>query len=402
MIKYLVSFLFLLLLFQACSNAQQNKITLSDQNAPVIVGAERLEKYLPLLPGKRVAIMANQTSMIGGTHLVDSLLALKTDIVKVFGTEHGFRGNAADGAHVSNETDAATQLAIISLYGNNKKPTPDQLMDVDVVIFDIQDVGARFYTYISAMTYMMEACAENNKKMIVLDRPNPNGDYVDGPVLDPAFSSFVGLHPVPVVHGMTVGEYAKMVNGEAWLKDGLQCDLVVIPCKNYSHNTKYHLPIAPSPNLPNMTAIYLYPSLCFFEGTVVSVGRGTAFPFQVIGHPSFALGSFAFTPVPIKGVSDNPPQLGKTCFGQSLAGFSNNVAAKERRLHLNWLIDYYTFLKDKTEFFTPYFSKLAGSELLQKQIEEGFTEDQIKESWKKDLNAFKTIRKKYLLYEDFE
>jgi uncharacterized protein YbbC (DUF1343 family) len=365
---------------------------------PVIVGAEQTDLYFPLLENKRIAIVANQTSMVGNSHLVDTLFISGFDVRKVFGPEHGFRGNAADGEKVKDGHDPKTGLPVVSLYGSKRKPAAGDMDGLDLVIFDIQDVGTRFYTYISTMTYVMEACAENDIAFMVLDRPNPNGDFVDGPVLDTAFSSFVGLHPVPVVHGMTVGEYARMVNGEGWLKNGIQVELTAIPVKNYDHTTMYQLPVAPSPNLPNMTAIYLYPSLCFFEGTIISVGRGTDDPFQVIGHPDFAMGSFAFTPRSVPGASLHPPYEGITCYGQSLSGYADNVVLKERRLHLDLLISYYRYFKDREPFFTAYFKKLAGTDQLQQQIESGLTEEEIRASWQEGLAHFQQIRAKYLLY----
>jgi uncharacterized protein YbbC (DUF1343 family) len=388
-------------LFQSCLGSGEQPNNPELENA-IFTGAEQTGLYLPLLGDKRVAIVANQTSIVYKTHLVDTLLSLDVQVVKVFGPEHGFRGTAADGEKVESGIDPKTGIKIVSLYGNHRKPTPYDLENVEVVVFDIQDVGARFYTYISTMSYVMEACAENGVKMIVLDRPNPHGDYVDGPVLDPAYSSFVGLHPIPVVHGMTVGEYALMVNGESWLKDGIQCDLKVVPCENYNHNTHYELPIAPSPNLPNNIAIQLYPSLCFFEGTIISVGRGTDLPFQVIGHPEFSLGSFNFTPEHKPGIANHPKYEGQKCYGQYLKGFAEEVLPDSRRLHLDWLIGYYEFFKEKGDFFTAYFDKLAGTDQLRKQLESGLTEEKIRESWSDDLDSFKQIRKKYLLYPDFE
>jgi len=400
-------FINIVLLFwflSSCSNAQQKNY--QDQNevsgTKIVVGAERTELYFPLIKDKRLAVVANQTSLTGNIHLVDSLLSAGFNVVKVFGPEHGFRGSAGAGEEVSNNVDAKTGLSVISLYGKKKKPSPEDLSDVDIVIFDIQDVGARFFTYISTMTYVMEACAENNVEFIILDRPNPHGDYVDGPVLEKEFSSFVGMHPIPVVSGMTMGEYAKMVNGESWLKNGVVCNLTVIKCGNYDHKKIHKLPIAPSPNLPNKTAVQLYPSLCFFEGTIVSVGRGTEFPFQVIGHPDFIIGSFIFEPKEIPGVAKNPKYEGQKCYGQSLQGFAENVLIENRQLHLNWLIYMYEFFKDRSDFFTPYFEKLSGTEKLRKQIIEGKSEEEIRKSWEKDLTEFKRMRKKYLLYEDFE
>jgi uncharacterized protein YbbC (DUF1343 family) len=387
--------LFLISILFACTNAQK-------EESRIIVGAEQTETYFPLLKGKKIGVIANQTSMIGNTHLIDSLIGSGFNVRKAFGPEHGFRGDAADGEKVDNTIDRKTGIQIVSLYGSHKKPTAIDLEGIDMMVFDIQDVGARFYTYISTMSYAMEACAENDVEFLVLDRPNPHGDYVDGPVLELDFSSFVGLHPVPVVHGMTVGEYAKMVNEEGWLANQIQCNLQVIPVKNYSHSMRYTLPIAPSPNLPNQTAIDLYPSLCFFEGTMMSIGRGTEFPFQVIGHPDFSIRSFAFTPQSIPGVSVHPKFEGQSCLGQSLAGFAENVLQTERRLHLIWLIDYYQYFKERDDFFISYFEKLAGTNKLRQQIKTGLTEEQIRQSWQKDLVEFKKIRKKYLLYSDFE
>ena len=317
------TFLILILLFAFCScGSAQLDNSESEDLHPIITGAEQTTEYLPLLKGNNIAIVANQTSVIQNTHLVDSLFSLGMNIVKVFGPEHGFRGNAGAGDTINDDIDAKTGISIVSLYGKNKKPTGESMTDIDVVLFDIQDVGVRFYTYISTMSYVMEACAENTVSMIVLDRPNPHGDYVDGPVLDPDYTSFVGLHQIPVVHGMTIGEYAQMVNGEELLKDGVKCDLKVIPVKNYDHRTPYELPIAPSPNLPNQNSIVLYPSLCFFEGTIISIGRGTDFPFQVIGHPRYAIGSFTFMPEDREGVAINPKHEGEICYGYSQFGFN--------------------------------------------------------------------------------
>jgi len=385
-----------LLVFQSFCACSQS------QDARIIVGAEQTGAYFPLIKGKNIALVVNHTSLIGEIHLVDSLLRADFKVVKVFSPEHGFRGNADAGQEISDKIDLVTGLPIISLYGKNKKPQVADLADVDMVIIDIQDVGARFYTYISTMTYVMEACAENQIPVVILDRPNPNGFYVDGPVLEPAFKSFVGLHPVPIVHGMTVGEYAKMVNGEGWLENGVKCELSVIPVENYTHSDFYELPVRPSPNLPNKNAVYLYPSLCLFEGTIVSVGRGTDFPFQVIGHPDFVTGSYLFTPKSIPGVASKPKYEGVTCFGQNLTGFAENITNQPHQLSLFWLIEYYKILKDKGNFFDNYFEKLAGTAQLRKQIEEGWSEDQIRETWQPGLEKFRQIRKKYLLYPDFE
>lgn len=371
-----------------------------DGQGELKVGAERTELYFPYLKGKRVACVANQTSLIGRVHLVDSLLGAGIRLVKVFAPEHGFRGLEEAGAKVINQVDQQTGIRIVSLYGARMKPTPEDLKDIDLVLFDIQDVGVRFYTYISTMTYVMEACAETGISFVVLDRPNPNGDYVDGPVLEKGYESFVGLHPVPVVHGMTVGEYARMVNEEGWLRNGIKARLTVIPVENYAHSTRYSLPVAPSPNLPNDLAVCLYPSLCLFEGTQVSVGRGTDYPFQVIGHPYFVIGSFLFRPVS-RPEALHPLYEDQNCYGSSLMGVMD-LCWKDRRLNLFWLISHYQFwnvsVKDHGSFFNDYFDQLAGNSTLRKQITEGKTEDQIRSNWQEDLIKFKSIRQKYLLY----
>jgi len=365
------------------------------------VGAQRTDAYLPLLEGKRVAVAGNHTSMIGNTHLVDSLVSLKVQVVKVFSPEHGFRGDADAGEHVTTSTDKKTGLPIISLYGKNKKPTDEQLADVDVILFDMQDVGTRFYTYISTMTYLMEAASKLGKKVIVLDRPNPNGHYVDGPVLEEKFKSFVGLHPVPVVHGMTVGEYACMISEEKWLEGGKKCDLTVISCMGYDHQTLYQLPIKPSPNLGTMAAVYLYPSLCFFEGTVITVGRGTDKPFQVVGHPLLKDAPFKFTPQSRIGAK-NPKYEGQVCYGYDLTNFGNGFIRDSGMIYLYWLIDLYNRYEKKAEFFNSYFNTLAGTDQLKNDIISGKSEEAIRKSWKAGIDQFKTIRKKYLLYPDFE
>lgn len=396
----LLSILFIFLI--SCSGQPQNKEQDTDIMNSIIVGAERTETYFPLLINKQIGVVANQTSLIGEVHLVDSLIHAGFNVVKAFGPEHGFRGGAGAGEAIKSNIDSKTGIPVISLYGKNKKPTSEDLKGLDLMIFDIQDVGVRFYTYISTMAYVMEACAENNIPLIVLDRPNPHGDYVDGPILEPAFSSFVGLHPIPVVYGMTIGEYALMVNGEYWLKDSIQCNLQVIPLKNYDHKNRYELPVPPSPNLPNNTAVQLYPSLCFFEGTIISVGRGTDVPFQVIGHPDFAIGSYLFTPVDMPGKAMDPPHEGKTCFGISFSDLSEEMLYQDRRINLYFLMEMYQFFSNRKDFFNSFFDKLAGSDKLRKQITSGMTEDEIRKSWENDLLKFKEIRKKYLLYPDFE
>lgn len=374
---------------------------LPDLKAQITPGAWQTEAYVSMLKNKNVAVVANHTSRIGSAHLVDSLLRAGINIIKVFSPEHGFRGRADAGQKIDDKIDLVTGLPIISLYGSHKKPQAEDLLDVDLMVFDIQDVGARFYTYISTMTYVMEACAEAGIPFVVLDRPNPNGFYVDGPVLQPEFKSFVGLHPVPIVHGMTVGEYAQMINGEHWLADSLQCALTVIPVKNYSHKDFYELPVPPSPNLPNKYAVYLYPSVCLFEGTVVSVGRGTDYPFQVIGHPDFMTGNYVFTPRSIPGAATNPKLEGEFCNGLNLIGYAKTMKNNPAQLNLTWLIEFYNELHGQTDFFTSYFEKLAGTAKLRKQIESGKSEKEIRESWQPGLENFKKVRQKYLLYEDY-
>nr|WP_205618137.1 DUF1343 domain-containing protein [Tamlana sedimentorum] len=370
----------------------------------IVVGANRTDSYLTLLKGKRVGVVANQTSVVfksenfkdrGYTHLVDSLLALQIDVKQVFAPEHGFRGKADAGEIVKDGIDTKTGLPIVSLYGNNKKPKPEQLQALDAVIFDIQDVGARFYTYISSLHYVMEACAEANIPVIIFDRPNPNGHIIDGPILEIENQSFVGMHPIPVVHGMTIGEYAKMINGEKWLKNGVECDLTVIPMKHYKHNKTYSLPIKPSPNLPNAQAINLYASLCFFEGTNVSAGRGTATQFQVFGSPFLNSGvfSFTFTPQPNEGAK-YPKHKNELCYGVDLTQYE-----KLNELKLTWLIEAYKNTSDKSKFFNNFFVKLAGTKDLQKQIEAGLTEGEIKATWQKGLKSFNVTRANYLLYD---
>ncbi|HEY8399691.1 MAG TPA: DUF1343 domain-containing protein, partial [Cytophagaceae bacterium] len=314
------------------------KETLAQQSLDkIITGAEQLEQYLSLLKNKNVALVVNQTSVVGKTHLVDTLLSLGIKVRKIFSPEHGFRGDADAGERVNNEIDAKTGLPIVSLYGNNKKPNKESLKDVDIVIFDIQDVGVRFFTYISTMHYIMEACAENNKKVLILDRPNPNGHYVDGPVLDLKHKSFVGMHPIPIVHGLTVGELAMMINGEKWLDSGRTCDLQVIKVKNYDHKKRYSLPVKPSPNLPNDLSIQLYPHLCLFEGTTLSVGRGTEFPFQVVGHPNKAYGTFQFTPKSIPGMAKSPLHENKVCYGIDL----RSLSGEESGFQLKYIMELY-------------------------------------------------------------
>jgi uncharacterized protein YbbC (DUF1343 family) len=361
-----------------------------------IVGASRLELYLSHLQNKNVGIVANQTSIFNGTHLIDTLLSEGINIKKIFTPEHGFRGTADEGTSINNGIDEKTQLPIISLYGNNKKPNQEQLKDIDIIVFDLQDVGVRFYTYISTMTYVMEAAAENNIPIIVLDRPNPNGFYVDGPVLEKENASFVGLHQVPVVYGLTIGEYAMMVNGEFWLKDSLQCDLEVVPLGNYDRNAIYELPVKPSPNLPNWESVYLYPSLCFFEGTIVSVGRGTESPFQLYGHPLMKE-KYTFTPRQSEG-RKAPLLCDQICHGELLTDYAYNYNINKNELKLTWLINAYNQLNDNDKFFNNFLVKLTGTKNLEHQIKAGLSEEEIRKSWEPKLNEYKKIRKKYLVY----
>ena len=388
MVKYKQSFwLLFFLLGQFTLNAQ-------------IPGANKLDQYLPMLKNKRVALVVNQTSMIGNEHLVDVLKNKKVKIQFIFAPEHGFRGDHSAGANVLSSLDPATKLPVYSLYGANKKPSADQLAKVDIVVFDIQDVGARFYTFISTLHYVMEACAEQKKPLLILDRPNPNGFYIDGPILDTAFRSFVGMHPVPVVHGNTIGEYALMINGEGWLKNHVKCDLKIIKVQNYTHLSLYTLPVKPSPNLPNMSSVLLYPSLCFFEGTNYSLGRGTETPFECVGKPGCSIGNYSFTPKNIPGVAENPPFVNQECKGFFLREYGTNLAPYQYKLNLFWLLELYKNDKDKTSFFTPFFDKLAGTDLLRKQIMEGKSEDEIRNSWQAGIKKYRNMRLKYILYAE--
>lgn len=373
--------------------------------AQIRLGSERTEMYLSLLKNKKVAICANQTSLIGKTHLVDTLWKLDIHLVKIFCPEHGFRGEAEAGALISSSSDPKTGLPIVSLYGKNKKPTPAQLEGVDIIVFDIQDVGCRFYTYISTLHYVMEAAAECEVEVLILDRPNPNGYYVAGPVLDTQYASFVGMHQVPIVHGMTLAEYGRMINDEGWLKNGVHCQLSWIPMEDYTHLMRYSLPVAPSPNLRTNEAINLYPSLCLFEGTAISIGRGTATPFQVFGAPELQCGDFYFTPEPIKGVSENPPNKGETCRGLNLTDSAvKNMKSIQNDFTLEYLIQAYTHFSDKNNFFnrSDFFDKLMGNSTVREMIMTGATEQEIVLSWKLELDKFKKVRKQYLLYPDFE
>jgi len=358
-------------------------------------GAWRFSQYIGSLEGKRIGLIVNHSSLVGHTHMLDTLLSLKVDVVKVFAPEHGFRGNAADGDVIEDKTDSKTGIPIISLYGQKRKPSPEDLTGIDVLIFDMQDVGTRFYTYSSTMFYAMEAAAENNKHVIILDRPNPHGGEVDGPVLNPKFKSFIGLNKIPILHGLTLGEMAQMINGEGWLKDGITCNLTIVTVGNYSHDLSYSLPIAPSPNLPNDHAVAWYPTLALFEGTQISVARGTPFPFQATGYPDPKFGEFSFTPISIEGVSTHPPHLNEKCYGMDL----RNKPAPAG-ISLQYLIDYYNSFDKKNEFFRPYFNLLAGTDELMTQIKSGMSESDIKKTWQKDLILYQQVRKKYLLYPD--
>ncbi|CAM1358669.1 conserved exported hypothetical protein [Tenacibaculum sediminilitoris] len=410
--RYLLS-AFLVFSFFIGSCAQQQKSTKKtvekEQAQTIKTGADRIDQYLPLLKNKNIAIVANQTSVlkvlqraevapnimgaeIVQHHLVDYLHNYdRINVQKVFAPEHGFRGKADAGEAIADGKDVKTGIPIISLYGKNKKPSPEQLKGIDVVVFDIQDVGARFYTYISTLHYVMEACAELGIQVILLDRPNPNGHYIDGPVLEPEHKSFVGMHPVPVVYGMTIGEYGQMINGEKWLANGIQCDLTVILLENYTHQSTYSLPIKPSPNLPNDISINLYPSLCFFEGTNVSAGRGTNKQFQIYGSPFLEKSDFSFTPQPNEGAK-HPKHKEKICFGEDLSASESLVS-----LNLSWLVKAYQ-QSPKKDFFNTFFTKLAGTKKLRQQIEEGLSEKEIKASWQLGLENFKKVREQYLIY----
>ncbi len=386
--KYIILLISIMaILAMSCNGTENNPVP----------GASQFEKYKLLIEGKSVAIVANQTSMAGDVHLVDFLLNKGVNIKKIFAPEHGFRDLADAGEAIQDGIDMQTGLPVVSLYGSHRNATADDLAGIDVVLFDIQDVGVRFYTYLGTLHYLMEACAETSVKVIVLDRPDPNGYYVDGNILDTAYRSFVGMHPVPIVHGMTVGEYAMMINGEGWLKGGVRCDLTVIKCLYYDHGTLYELPVKPSPNLPNQTSIYLYPSICFFEGTNVSLGRGTAFPFQVYGSPLLPDRGFSFTPDSAFGAK-NPPLKGIKCYGVDLRNAINDKLVPVSAINLEWVIDAYNNYSEKDKFFTRYFDTLSGGPTIREQIQKGMTSDQIRETWKAGLEEFRQIRAKYLLY----
>jgi len=368
--------------------------TVEKEAASVVVGAEQLSLLVPKLKDKRVALVVNYTAMVGKTHLADTLKELGINLKKILAPEHGFRGTADAGEHVNDSVDQKLGISIVSIYGSNRKPTPKQLEDVDVVVFDIQDVGVRFFTYTSTMHLVMEACAENNKKMIVLDRPNPNASYVDGPVLNPKFKSFLGMNPLPLVYGLTVGELAQMIQGEGWLAGAKHCDLEVITLKNWKHSDEYSLPIKPSPNLPNDQSIKLYPSIGLFEGVNISLGRGTMMPFQILGHPDYKNMPFQFTPVSIDGMSKTPPFQDKVCYGIDL-----REVKVEPKVDLSYLIKMYNAFPDKEKFFNNGFTAHCGNDILKGQIMSGMSEDEIRKTWQPELEKFNAMRKKYLLYE---
>lgn len=383
------------LIATGCSGQSSGLIRVTDDD--IENGAERTGEYLQLLEGKKTGIVVNQSSLVDGTHLIDTLLSHGVQIIKIFSPEHGLRGNYSAGALISDDIDPETGIGVISLYGKKKKPSPADMDGIEIMVFDIQDVGARFYTYTSTMTYVMEACSEAGIPLIILDRPNPNGFYVDGPILEPDCRSFVGLHPVPVVHGLTTAEYAQMINGEGWLDNNVKCNLTVIPVKGYTRNMIYDLPVNPSPNLPNPQSVYLYPSLCLFEGTIISIGRGTGNPFQVIGHPNYGLGSLVFTPRDIEGASINPKYEGTPCYGFSLAGYAENYRHNKHHFNISYLLNMYNYFKDD-DFFNDYFDLLAGTKLLKEQIITGMEEEEIRASWEQGILEYKEKRHKYLLY----
>ena len=412
--------LFSLIAFNCSSQNTSSKNIHQQEVTRIIPGAERINVYLPLLKNKRVGIFANQTSMVGDTHLVDTLRKLGVDIKVIFGPEHGFRGTADAGEKVGNYIDEKTGIPVVSLYGSKRRPDANDLKDVDVMIFDIQDVGTRFYTYISSMQEYLEAALENHKPLLLLDRPNPNGFYVDGPVLDMKFKSFVGMQPIPINYGMTISEYALMLTGEKWLSEKANeihaynittkpttdtpFHFMVIKCQNYDHNSKYILPIRPSPNLPDIQSIYLYPSTCLFEGTALSEGRGTDKPFQKFGHPSLPKNLYSFVPKPNEGAK-NSKHYYQTCYGWNLSGTPEEVLKKvDNKMQLKWLMEAYRLFPGKDSFFlkSNSFNRLAGNDILMQQIKDGKSEEEIRKSWEPKLSEFKAIRKKYLLYPDFE
>lgn len=400
------SFIAIAACFVLCNSSKTTTASSEVPLQPVRTGAEQTEKYLPYLKGKRVAIMANPTTIIGSSHLVDSLKKLGVNIVKVFGPEHGFRGNASAGTHVADETDPATGIPVISLYGTKNKPGKEDLANVDVLIYDLQDVGCRFYTNINALVRLMEACQENGKEMLILDRPNPNGYLVDGPVLDMKYKSGIGMFPIPVSHGLTVGEFAQMANGEGWLKDKVKCTIKIIPVANYDHEMPYTLPVKPSPNLNTQQSIMLYPSTCLFEGVYLNHGRGTYFPFTVIGSPELkGIYDFSFTPTGIKGMAETPLFMDEVCYGLDLRNYDIELLRKSKQINLQWIMELYKKHPYKEKFFDSKLSKqmgtiekLIGTALFRQQLAEGRSEKEIRDSWEPGLSEYKQLRKKYLLY----
>ncbi|MBL7709056.1 MAG: DUF1343 domain-containing protein [Chitinophagaceae bacterium] len=404
-----MKYIFLLTLafvFSFCGTSRHTSKTTVENGKAIKTGAEQTEKYLPYLQGKRVAMMANLTSVIGKTHLVDSLKSRGVNIVKVFGPEHGFRGNASAGVHVADEVDIATGIPVISLYGKKNKPTKEDLADVDILIYDLQDVGCRFYTNINALVRLMDACNENGKEMLILDRPNPNGYLIDGPILDMKYKSGIGMFPIPMSHGLTVGEFAQMANGEGWLTNKAKCTIKVIPVANYDHEMAYTLPVKPSPNLNTQQSIMLYPSTCMFEGTYLNHGRGTYFPFTVLGSPELkGKYEFSFTPTSIKGMSETPLFMDQLCYGLDLRKYDIELLRKSKQINLQWIMELYKASPNKEKFFDSKLSKemgtiekLIGSGLFRQQIIDGVPEKEIRASWEPGLSEYKVMRKKYLLY----
>lgn len=405
--KWLLPVLFAASVLSCATNRQTTSVALPS-GPSMLTGAEQTEKYFPLLSGKRVAIMANPTSIIGQTHLVDSLHRAGIRLVKIFGPEHGFRGNASAGVAVADDKDSVTGIPVISLYGKKNKPTAADMADVDILLYDLQDVGCRFYTNINALARLMEACAENNKEMLILDRPNPNGYLIDGPVLDMNLKSGIGMFPLPISHGLTVGEFALMANGEGWLKDRMKCKLTIIPVANYTHEMSYTLPVKPSPNLNTQQAILLYPSTCLFEGTYLNHGRGTYFPFTVIGSPELkGKFNFSYTPTGIKGMAETPLFMNEVCYGLDLRNYPVEEFRKTRQINLTWMMELFAAIPDKEKFFNSSLSKemgnidkLSGSALFRRQIMESVPEKDIRASWEPALSSYKKMRLQYLLYPD--
>ncbi|ERJ59405.1 exo-beta-N-acetylmuramidase NamZ family protein [Sphingobacterium paucimobilis] len=397
--------IFLIFAGTAALKAQQ---ALDYCNNRIRTGAQQTERYVPYLMGKRVAILGNPSTVIGEKHLVDSLLTLGVDIVKIFGPEHGFRGNASNGTEVGDEVDAQTNIPIISLYGNKKKPSAEDLSDVDIFIFDVQDMGVRFYTNINTLRDIMEACADHDKEMLILDRPNPNAYLIDGPILENKHKSGIGQFPVPIAHGMTTAEFAQMINGEGWMTTKKKCKLKIIPVESYAHHMLYKLPVSPSPNLNTEQSILLYPSTCLFEGVKVNHGRGTDFPFTIIGSPAYkGIYDFSFTPVSKKGMSEKPLFMNEVCYGLDLRSYDVRELIKSKQLNLSWIIELYRKSPEKDKFFDRSFSdqigkfeNLSGADALRQQIEKGVSEKQIRASWAKGLTDYKKMRTKYVIYED--